>query len=82
MNFNFVETHVFTKLDISLNIYFSFASLVDFLGPEISFWKFWPKIPLTLKFFSYFAGMILLPKWTKWGGVRKKNTIFIFSESP
>ena len=36
MNFNFVETHVFTKLDISLNIYFNFASLVDFLGPEIS----------------------------------------------
>ena len=36
MNFNFVETHVFTKLDISLRIYFSFASLVDFLGPEIT----------------------------------------------
>ena len=35
MNFNFVETHVFTKLDISLHMYFSFASLVDFLGPEI-----------------------------------------------
>ena len=98
MNFNFVETHVFTKLDISLNIYFNFASLVDFLGPEISVWKFGPKIPLTLftklwgpvaprKLFSiffpsYFAGMILLPKWTKWGGVPKKNTIFIFSESP
>ena len=48
MKFNFVETHVFTKLDISLNIYFNFASLVDFLGPEISVWKFWPKIPLTL----------------------------------
>ena len=48
MNFNFVETHVFTKLDISLNIYFNFASLVDFLGPEISIWKFGPKIPLTL----------------------------------
>ena len=96
MNLNFVETHVFTKLDISLNIYFNFASLVDFLGPEISVWKFWPKNPLTLctklwgpvtplnffQFFSYFAGMILLPKWTKWGGVPKKNTIFIFSESP
>ena len=98
MNFNFVETHVFTKLDISLHIYFSFASLVDFLGPEISVWKFWPKIPLTLCiklcgpvappkpffifFSSYFAGMILLPKWTKRGGVPKKNTIFIFSESP
>ena len=65
MNFNFVETHVFTKLDISLDFYFSFASLVDFLGPEISVWKFWPKIPLTLctklwgpvappKFFSIF----------------------------
>ena len=26
--------------------------------------------------------MILLPKWTKWGGVPKKNTIFIFSKSP
>ena len=26
--------------------------------------------------------MISLPKWTKWGGVPKKNTIFIFSESP
>ena len=39
MNFNFVETHVFTKLDISLDIYFSFASLVDLLGPEISFLK-------------------------------------------
>ena len=48
MSFNFVETHVFTKLDISFNIYFNFASLVDFLGPEISVWKFWPKIPLTL----------------------------------
>ena len=36
MNFKFVETHVFTNLDISLRIYFSFASLVDFLGPEIS----------------------------------------------
>ena len=36
MNFNFAETHVFTKLDISLNIYFNSASLVDFLGPEIS----------------------------------------------
>ena len=48
MNFNFVETHVFTKLDISLNIYFSFASLVDFLGLEINVWKFWLKIPLTL----------------------------------
>ena len=97
MNFNFVETHVFTKLDISLDIYFSFTSLVDFLGPEISVWKFWPKIPLTLCinlwgpvappkrfsfFFSYFAGTILLPKWTKWGGVPRKNTIFIFSESP
>ena len=43
MNFSFVETHVFTKLDISLNIYFNFASLVDFLDPEISVWKFWPK---------------------------------------
>ena len=32
--------------------------------------------------FSYFAGMILLPKLIKWGGVPKKNTIFIFSESP
>ena len=48
MNFNIVETHVFTMLDISLNIYFNFASLVDFLSPEISVWKFWPKIPLTL----------------------------------
>jgi len=48
MNFNFVETHVFTKLDISLDIYFSFARLVELLGPEISVWKFWPKIPLTL----------------------------------
>ena len=48
VSFNFVETHVFTKLDISLHIYFSFASLVHFLGPEISVWKFWPKIPLTL----------------------------------
>ena len=98
MNFNFVETHVFTKLDISLVIYFSFASLVDLLGPEISVWKFWPTIPLTLctelwgpvappkrflNFFHNFAGMILLPKWTKWGGVPKtKNTIFILSESP
>ena len=45
MNFNYVETHVFTKLDISLNIYFR---LLDFLGLEISVWKFWPKIPLTL----------------------------------
>ena len=44
MNFSFVETYVLTKLDI----YFNFASLVDFLGPEISVWKFWPKIPLTL----------------------------------
>ena len=26
MNFNFVETHIFTKLDILLDIYFSFAS--------------------------------------------------------
>ena len=26
--------------------------------------------------------MILLPKWTKWGGVPLKNTNFIFSESP
>ena len=43
MNFNFVETPVFTKLDVSLNIYFNFASLVDFLGPEISVWKFWQK---------------------------------------
>ena len=94
MNFNFVEIHVFTKLNISLDIYFSFASLVYFVGPEISVWKFWPKIPLTLctklwgpaaplnffQIFSYFAGMILLPKWTKWRGVSKKNTIFIFSE--
>ena len=48
MNFNFVETHVFTKLEISLNIYFNFESLVDFLGPEISVWKFWPNFPLTL----------------------------------
>ena len=48
MNFNFVETHLFPKLDVSFNIYFNFASLVDFLGPEISVWKFWPKIPLTL----------------------------------
>ena len=99
MNFNFVETHVFTKkfkLGTSFNIYFSFVSLVAFLGLEISVWKFWLKIPLTLctklwglvatpklfSFFSYFAGMIILPKWTKWGGVPKKNTIFIFSESP
>ena len=74
MNFNFVETHIFTKLDISLNIYFNFESLVDFLGPEISVCKFWPKIPLTLftklwgpvaplnfffQFYSYFADMIL-----------------------
>ena len=94
-NFSFVETNVFTKLDISFYIYFSFASLVDILGPGISVWKFWPKIPLTLctklwgsvaplklfSIFSYFAGMILLPKWTK-GGVPMKNTIFIFSESP
>ena len=36
LNFNFVETHVFTKLDISLAIYFNFARMVDFLGPEIS----------------------------------------------
>ena len=43
MNFNFVETHVFTKLYISLHIYFIFASLVDILGPEISVWKFLPK---------------------------------------
>ena len=97
MNFNFVENHVFTRLAISLNIYFNFASLVDFLGPEISVWKVWPKIPLTLCtklwgpvappklfsiFFSYFAGRILLPKWTKWGGVPKKNTIFIFVNHP
>ena len=47
MNFSFVETYVFTKLDISLDIYFSFANLGDFLGPEISVWKFGPKIPLT-----------------------------------
>ena len=40
MNFNFVETHVFTKLDITLNIYFNFASLVDFLGPELVFENF------------------------------------------
>ena len=26
--------------------------------------------------------MILLPQWTKWGGVPLKNTNFIFSESP
>ena len=45
MNFNFVETHVFRIL---LDIYLSFASLVEFFGPEISVWKFWPKIPLTL----------------------------------
>ena len=43
MNFSFVETRVFTKLDISLDIYFSFANLVDFLDPEISIWKFCPK---------------------------------------
>ena len=42
------ETHIFRELDISLDTYFSFASLVDFLGLEISVWKFWPKIPLTL----------------------------------
>ena len=36
----------FTKLDLSLDIYFSFASLEDFLGPDISAWKFWPKIQL------------------------------------
>ena len=28
MNFNFVETHVFTNLNISLDIYFSLAGLV------------------------------------------------------
>ena len=94
MNVNFVETHVFTKLDMSLDIYF--GCLVDFLGPEFSVWKFWPKIPLTLctklkgpvapklfNFFSsYFANMILLPKWTKWGGVPKKNTLFILVNHP
>ena len=58
-----------------LDIYFSFASLADFLGPEISVWKFWPQIPLTFhwnsktlgprstlhffQFFSYFAPRIL-----------------------
>ena len=34
---HFCRNPCFTKLDISLDIYFSFASLVDFLGPEISF---------------------------------------------
>ena len=97
MNFNFVETHVFTKLDISLHIYFSFASLVDFLGPEISVWKFWPKIPLTLCiklcgpvappkhftfFFFIFCRYDFITKMNKMRGVPKKNTTFIFSESP
>ena len=36
INSNFAKTHVFIKLDISLDTYISFASLVDFLGPEIS----------------------------------------------
>ena len=45
MNFNFVETHVFTKLNISIDIFFSFASLVDFLSSKIGVWKFWAKIP-------------------------------------
>ena len=96
MNFNFVETHVFTKLDISLNIYFNFASLVDFLGLEISVWKFWPKIPLTLctklwgpvappKLFFIFIN--ILQVWfyyqneKKWGGPEEKKNISIFSES-
>ena len=47
-------------LDISLNIYFNFASLVDFLGPEISVWKFWPKIPLTL--YTKLWGPVAPPK--------------------
>ena len=96
MNFNFVETHVFTKLDISMDIYFSFTSLVDFLGPKISVWKFWPKIPLTLctklwgpvappklfSIFSYFADMILLPKWTKWGVSRRKLPFLFLVNHP
>ena len=40
MNFNFVETYVFTKLEISLDIYFSFASLVDFLALKLVFENF------------------------------------------
>ena len=60
MNFNFVETHVFTKLGISLHVYSSFASLVDFLGPKISVWKFWPKIPLTL--YTKLWGPVAHPK--------------------
>ena len=73
MDFIFVEIHVSMKLNTSVDIYFNFASLVDFLGPEISVWKFWPKIPLTLctkrlgpvahpifLIFTYFAGMISL----------------------
>ena len=92
MNFNFVETHVFTKLDISLNIFFSFASLVDFLGLENSVWKNWPKIPLTLctklwglvappkLFFIFFH---ILQVWfyyqnEKDEGVSQRKIIFLF----
>ena len=93
MNFNFVETHVFTKLDISLHIYFSFASLVYFLGPEISVWKFWPKIPLTLciklcgpvappKLFSFFV-LHFLQVWFYYQneqneGVSQRKIPFLF----
>ena len=38
--------------------------------------------PELLNFFSYFAGMILLPKWTKWRGVPLKNTKFILVNHP
>ena len=91
MNFNFVETHVFTKLDISLDIYFSFESLVDFLGPESSVWKFWPKIPWLcvqnfmarlhpLNFFNFFH---ILQVWFYYQneqneGVSRRKIPFLF----
>ena len=40
MNFSFVETPVFMTLNLSVTIYFNFASLENFLGPEISVWNF------------------------------------------
>ena len=97
MNFNFVEAHIFTTLvRYIIGHLLQFVSLVDFLGPEISVWKFWPNIPSTLctklwgpvaplNFFNFFH---ILQVWFYYqnemrGCSEKKKIPFLFSsESP
>ena len=83
MNFNFVEIDIsyidigYIKLDISLDIYFSSVSLVDFLDLEISVWGLVAP-PKLFSIFFIFCRNDFITKMNKMRGCPEEKYHFYF----